>query len=198
RRVLFRLYNLAHPDKSVIGILSTLPVFGDKDDPSIGPWTIVNTMKEFFEIHELRDGIETIDPDIDVLMVVHPKNLKLRTQFAIDQYLLKDGKAMIFVDPLAEADRTPPDPKNPGAMPKMDSELPRLFEQWGIELLKEKVAGDINAAMHVQARGERGLREIAYLPWLRLGRESFNRDDFATSEDRKSTRLNSSHVKISY
>jgi ABC-type uncharacterized transport system involved in gliding motility auxiliary subunit len=176
------IYNLAHPDKSVIGILSSLPMFGDKDDPNIGPWTIVNTMKEFFDIHELRDGVETIDPDIDVLMVVHPKNLKLRTQFAIDQYILKGGKAMIFVDPLAEADRTPPDPKSPGAMPKLDSGLPRLFDQWGIELLKEKVAGDINAAMHVQTRGERGLREIAYLPWLRLAKESFNQEDFATSE----------------
>ena len=176
------LYNLASPDKSVIGILSSLPMFGDKDDPNIEPWTIVSTMKEFFDVRELHDNPETIDPDIDVLMIVHPKNLKLGTQFAIDQFILKGGKAMVFVDPLGESDRTPPDPKNPGAMPKMDSELPGLFDQWGIELLKEKVAGDINAAMHVQARGERGLREIAYLPWLRLGRESFNQEDFATSE----------------
>jgi len=176
------IYNLAHPDKNVIGILSSLPMFGDKDDPNIGPWTIVKTMQEFFDIDEIRDGVETIDPDIDVLMIVHPKNLKLRTQFAIDQYLLRGGKAMIFVDPLAESDRTPPDPKNPGAMPKVDSELPKLFNQWGIELLKEKVVGDINAAMHVQASGERGLREIAYLPWLRLAKESFNQEDFSTSE----------------
>ncbi len=176
------VYSLANPDKGVIGILSSLPMFGDKDDPNIGPWTIVNTMKEFFEVQELRDNIDSIDPEVDVLMIVHPKNLKLRTQFAIDQYLLKGGKAMIFVDPMAESDRTPPDPQNPGGMPKIESELPRFFDQWGIELLKEKIAGDINAAMHVQARGERGLREIAYLPWLRLGRESFNRDDFATSE----------------
>lgn len=176
------VYSLAHPDKGVIGILSSLPMFGDKDDPNIGPWTIVNTMKEFFEVQELRDNIDSINPEVDVLMIVHPKNLKLRTQFAIDQYLLKGGKAMIFVDPMAESDRSPPDPANPGAMPKIESELPGLFEQWGIELLKEKIAGDINAAMHVQARGERGLREIAYLPWLRLARESFNQDDFATSE----------------
>ena len=176
------LYNLANPEKNVIGILSSLPMFGDKDDPNIGPWTIINVMKEFFDVRELGNNLETIDPDIDVLMIVHPKNMKLRTQFAIDQYILKGGKAIVFVDPLAESDRTPPDPKNPGAMPKMDSELPRLFEQWDIEFLKEKVAGDINAAMHVQARGERGLREVAYLPWLKLAKESFNQEDFATSE----------------
>ena len=176
------LYGLANPEKSVIGILSSLPVFGDKDDPNIGPWTIVSTMNEFFDVRALWGDIETIDPDIDVLMIVHPKNLKLRTLFAIDQYILKGGKAMVFVDPLAESDRTPPDPKNPGAMPKFDSELPRLFDQWGLDFLKEKVAGDINAAMHVQTRDERGLKEIAYLPWLRLAKESFNKDDFATSE----------------
>ena len=67
-------------------------------------------------------------------------------------------------------------------MPDFDSELPALMDQWGVEMLKDKVAGDINAAMHVQTRGPRGPREIAYLPWLRLARESFNQEDFATSE----------------
>ncbi len=176
------IYNLANPEQRVIGVMTSLPMFGDKDDPNIEPWAIISAMKEFFEVREIKFNVSAIDPEIDVLMVVHPKNLKLRTQYAIDQYVLKGGKAMVFVDPLAEADRTPPDPQNPGAMPDFDSELPHLLDQWGVELLKEKVAGDINAAMHVQTRGERGPREIAYLPWLRLAKDSFNQDDFATSQ----------------
>ncbi len=176
------VYNLAHPKKRVVGIISTLPVFGDKDDPYAEPWTIISTMKEFFDVKDLGDKPDTITSDIDVLMIIHPKELKLNTKFAIDQYVLKGGKAIVFVDPLAESDRTAPDPKNPGAMPDIDSDLPNLFRSWGVELLKEKIAGDINAAMHVQTRGERGPREISYLPWLRLAKESFNQDDFATSE----------------
>ena len=176
------VYNLAHPKKRVIGVVTTLPMFSKKDEPYSKPWTIISTMQEFFEVRDLGTEFNEIDPDIDVLMIVHPKNLKLETEFAIDQYVLKGGKAMVFVDPLGESDHTPPDPKNPGAMPDFDSELPALMDQWGVEMLKDKVAGDINAAMHVQTRGPRGPREIAYLPWLRLARESFNQEDFATSE----------------
>lgn len=176
------IYNLAHPKKRVIGIISSLPMFGDKDDPNIEPWTIIKAMEEFFEVKDLGTDIDNVNADTDVLMIVHPKNLKQKTLYAIDQYVLKGGKAMVFIDPLAESDRTPPDPKNPGAMPDFDSDMPVLLKQWGVEMLKEKVAGDINAAMHVQTRGERGPREISYLPWLRMSRESFNQDDFATSQ----------------
>lgn len=176
------IYNLDHPEKRVIGVITTLPMFGDEDDPNIEPWTIISTMEEFFEVEQLETDTDSIDEDIDVLMVVHPKNLKLRTRFAIDQYVLNGGKAMVFVDPLGESDPTRPDPQAPGTMPDFDSELPTLLEQWGVKILDEKIAGDINAAMHVQTRGARGPREVAYLPWLRLAQGSFNQEDFATSE----------------
>ncbi len=177
------IYNLAYPKKPVIGIISSLPVFGDDTQtPALPTWTIISTMKEFFEVKDLGTKISEINSDVDVLMVIHPKNLKLDTRFAIDQFVLNGGKAMVFVDLLAESDRTASDPENPSAMPDFDSELPDLLNKWGIEILKEKIAGDINAAMHVQTRGPRGPREIAYLPWLRLADESFNKDDFATSE----------------
>jgi len=157
-------------------------VFGDlAQTPALPTWTIISAMKEFFEVKDLGTKVSDIDSDVDVLMVIHPKNLKLDTRFAIDQFVLKGGKAMVFVDLLAESDRTPPDPNNPSTLPDFDSELPDLLNKWGVEILKEKIAGDINAAMHVQTRGPRGPREIAYLPWLRLAEESFNKDDFATS-----------------
>ena len=176
------VYSLAYPKKPVIGVISSLPVFGDETQtPALPEWTIISSMKEFFEVKDLGTKVENISKDVDVLMVIHPKDLKLKTRFAIDQYVLAGGKAMLFIDPFAEADRTPPDQQNPSAMPDIDSDIPDLLNKWGIEILKEKIAGDINAAMHVQTRGPRGPKEIAYLPWLRLADESFNKDDFATS-----------------
>ena len=181
------IYNLAYPRKPLIGIISTLPVFGGPPPegstaPDIPPWIIINTMKEFFDVRELDIPVDAIDSDVDVLMIIHPKNLKQRTLYAIDQFILAGGKAMVFVDPLAEQDQSQGSPENTMVMPDIDSDLDKLFEKWGLEMIKEKVAGDINAAMHVQARGPRGPREVAYLPWLRLAGESFNKKDFATSE----------------
>jgi len=177
------IYNLANPEKRVVGVISSLPVFGDRGRPGDNTaWTIIGAMEEFFEVRDLGTRPDSIDGSVDVLMIIHPKDLKQPTLYAIDQYLLRGGKAMVFVDPLAEADVLLMNPDNPAVLPDVDSDLNALFEAWGIELLEEKVAGDINAAMHVQTRGVRGPQELSYLPWLRLAEESFNKEDFATSE----------------
>jgi ABC-type uncharacterized transport system involved in gliding motility auxiliary subunit len=174
------LYNLANPQKRVVGILSSLLIFGDKKQ-KLTKWTITDTIEEFFEIHVLGTNPKNLD-GLDVLMVIHPKDLNDETLFAIDQYVLNGGRAMIFVDPLAEGDRSVPINPDSSVLPDLDSELTKLTDQWGITILDQKIVGDINAAMHVQTNSPTGPQEITYLPWLRLAKESFNQDDFATSE----------------
>jgi len=174
------LYNLAYPEKRVVGIISSLPIFGD-DQEKLPKWTITDTIEEFFEIRILGTNPKNLD-GVDVLMIIHPKDIKNETLFAIDQYVLKGGKVMLFVDPLAEGDRSKPADPDSSVLPDLDSDLNKLTEQWGITVLDQKIVGDINAAMHVQTRSATGPQEITYLPWLRLARESFNQDDFATSQ----------------
>ncbi len=174
------IYNLAYPDKRVVGVISQLPIIGKKEkDPS---WTIINALKEFFEVRDLTEDPDALTQKIDVLMLVHPKDLDNKTLYAIDQYLLRGGKAIIFLDPLAEQDRTQTDPVRPNVLPKLDSYLSELLDLWGLEMAQEKIVGDINAAMRVQANSPRGPTEIDYLPWLRLTENNFNADDFSTSE----------------
>ena len=176
------IYNLAYPDKRIVGVYSQLPIIGKKGDQTAPTWTIINALKEFFEIIDLNQNIDALNQKIDVLMLVHPKKLNTETLYAIDQYLLKGGKAIIFLDPLAEQDRTQPDAASPNVMPILYSYLDEILEKWGLKISKEKIVADINAAMRVQASGPRGPQEIDYLPWLRLTNKNFNPDDFSTSE----------------
>ena len=179
------IYNLANPDKRVVGIISTLPIMPGAAMPPAragSEWAIIKVMREFFEIRDLGTTPDRIGDDIDVLMVIHPKQLKENTLLAIEQYLFRGGKAMLLLDPLAEADPTQPDPENPMVLPDLDSDLKVLFDVWGVEMPEEKLSTDINAAMRVQTRSARGPQEVLYLPWLRLGEGSFNKDDFSTSE----------------
>ena len=176
------VYNLAYPDKRVVGIYSQLPMISSRGDKTTETWTIINALKEFFEVINLNENIEALNEKIDVLMLVHPKKIKRENLYIIDQYLLKGGKAIIFLDPLAEQDRTQPDATTPDVMPILYSYLDELLEKWGIEIAKEKIVADINAAMRVQASSPRGPQEIDYLPWLRLTEKNFNVDDFSTSE----------------
>ncbi|MCG8325570.1 MAG: Gldg family protein [Thiotrichales bacterium] len=175
------VYNLANPEKPTIGIMSSMNMQGNPE-ADIKPWAILENMGEFFNIEFIDTTAGTIDPDIDVLMVVHPKGLLEPTLYAIEQYLLRGGKGFIFVDPLAEGDQTQPDPDKPMVMPDLDSDLDLLFTGWGLEVVKEKIAGDSNAAMHVQTRSARGQQEVSYLPWLSLGKENLNQEDFSTRD----------------
>ena len=176
------IYNLAYPDKRVVGIYSQLPMIATKDDKTSKTWTIINAITEFFDVVDLNENIEALDEKVDVLMLVHPKKINNKTLYAIDQYLLKGGKAIIFLDPLAEQDRAQPDAANPQTMPILYSYLDEILKKWGLGIAKEKIVADINAAMRVQASSPRGPQEIDYLPWLRLTERNFNTKDFSTSE----------------
>ena len=181
------IYALAHPKKRVIGVISTLPVIAAPPDPMTGrqrapDWTSFALLKELYDIKQMTPDTATIAKDVDTLVVVHPKDLPRPTLYAIDQFVMKGGKAMIFVDPLAEQDQAQPDPEKPGVAPKLDSNLEPLFEKWGIKLVPEKVVGDPTAAVRVTFRGKRGPQEVEYLPWLQLQGATLNKDDFITNE----------------
>lgn len=181
------IYDLAYPEKRVVGVVSSnLPIMattGSTDQD----WTIISALQDSFEVRNLSQNLDTLVEsidvnNIDVLMLVHPKQLDNQLLYAIDQFLLHGGKAIIFLDPLAELDRTRPDPGNPNVVPKLDSSLPELLNLWGLEMAEDKIVGDINAAMRVQSDDPRNPQGVDYLPWLRLTEKNFNSDDFSTSE----------------
>lgn len=177
------IYTLAHPKKRVIGVISALPVFGAATDGRPGGgWNIISLLREVFEVRDLGTEPAEIAQDVDTLLLIHPKNLADQTRYAIDQFVLKGGKAMVFVDPHAEEDKASPNPQNPMAMPQTSSNLPDLMEKWGVKLVADKIAADLDHAIRVAYAGSRGPQEIEYLPWLRLGPAQLNRDDFVTSE----------------
>lgn len=175
------VYNLANPEKRSIGVISQLPVFGNYMPGMTQEWAISQVVSEFFDIRVLDSALE-INQDLDLLLIVHPEYLSELTVFAIDQYLLAGGKAMIFVDPFAEGDVIPPNPQDPYGMETKNSDINELFSVWGIDVLNGQVAADMQSAMRVQLRTNRGFEETNYLPWLKLDEDNLNQEDFITSE----------------
>jgi len=181
------IYTLSNPTKRVIGLLTGLPMLANVPDPQSGKltqreWGAISLLKEVYEVTQVSDTATEIDSEIDTLIIVHPKNPSAKLLYAIDQFVLRGGRAIVFVDPFAEEDQTQPDPENPMAMPDTSSDLGPLFEKWGLELVDEKIAGDIDTAVRVQFRSETGPQEVEYLPWLALQKEYLNADDFITNQ----------------
>ncbi len=173
------IYNLAHPTRRVIGVISHLPVMGDGSQPA---WTVITQLQESFELRDLGTRFTEIDKDIDTLMIIHPKELKPKTVYAIDQFILHGGKAMVFVDPLSETDPTLPDPESPSVIPKHFSDLPLLFKAWGLSLQDARIAGEPGVSIRATYNGPRGPQSVEYIPWMKLGPDNMEQDDFVTNQ----------------
>ena len=189
---------LGNPKRKVIGLMTNLPLSSRGRGPAgFGrPWVVITQLGQRFEVRQVTAGVEKIDKDIDVLMVVHPKNMQDKALYAIDQYVLGGGKAVFFVDPHAETAGI--GQRSPLARLNSGSELPKLLEAWGVEVVKDRVVGDAENAVRVSAQAPDGrpLQGIPYLAWIQLDRttrgggdtktvEVINRTDVVTTDLRR-------------
>ena len=149
------VHELGTPKKPVIGLMSSLGMQG-QFDPSTGqmsdPWPIVTQLQQLFTVRPVTSDAERIDQDVDVLMVVHPKNLPTKTLYAIDQFVMRGGRMLLFVDPNSGADTSGRDPQNPlaSAVANHSSTLEPLLAAWGVNYDAGKVIGDLERGLEVR------------------------------------------------
>jgi ABC-type uncharacterized transport system involved in gliding motility auxiliary subunit len=176
------VYNLSVAKKPQVGLLSTLPMEGEfrgMQGPT-PPWAVYTQLGQFFDVRPVaRDAVE-IPAEIGVLMVVHPKGLSDNTLYAIDQFVLRGGRAIVFVDPHAEGEMARGGQAAMG-MPT-NSNLTKLFDAWGLSMADDKIAGDRIAARRVNAGTAGRVRAVDYVAWLTLREANFERGDVLLAE----------------
>jgi ABC-type uncharacterized transport system involved in gliding motility auxiliary subunit len=185
------VYNLSYPKKPVVGVISGLPQvhagpagmarFTGQPDP----WAIMEQLQAVFTVKMLEPKMTKVDADIRLLLIVHPKGVSDDALYAIDQFILGGGKAVVLVDPHSEASNMQ-QPQNPMMMmPQMretSSELPKLFDAWGIDFDKSKVVGDRFLALRVNT-GRGGRRQVVDFPaWLGMNKENLASGDVITND----------------
>lgn len=180
--------------KKKVGILSSLPVMGDDTSGYMAQmmmmqgkqpkpaWTIVEQIKQQYEVSQVNTDVNDIN-DIDILLVIHPKDLPQQMLFAIDQFVLKGGRAVVLVDPYCLADQ--PDRSQMMSMqPQVNigaSQLNELFQKWGLYMPENKFAGDRALAISASLRqGDLPKKIIGFLDLA--GDECFNRDNIISSQ----------------
>jgi len=183
------VYSLANPKRKVVGLISSLPMSGMAANPFMSPggaqqWMILKQLEQSFEVKSLSLDVMEIPDDVDVLMVVHPKELSDRTLLGIDQYVLGGGRLIAFVDPFSEADQPMTNPSNPMAamQASRNSSMKKLFDAWGVELAEGKIAADKPNAQQVQVQMGGRIRALDYVAWLSFGKEELNSSDFVTRD----------------
>ena len=175
---------LGTPKKPVIGLMSSLGLQG-QFNPMTGqmgePWPILTQLQELFSIRTLTADVDHIDKDVDVLMLVHPKNLPPKTLYAVDQFVMRGGRILLFVDPNSGADTSGQDPSNPlaGAMADHSSDLAPLLAAWGVDYNATKVIGDLERGLEVRTSMQSP--PVRHIGILGLARRDMNQSDVVTA-----------------
>lgn len=179
------IHELEVPRKPLVGLLSGLPLAAGFDPATRQmrqAWAVDQQWTQLFDVKNLDAAtLKTIEPDMNVLIVVQPRQLPEDAQFAIDQFVLRGGHLLVFVDPMAELDDSGADPNNPMAamMADKSSDLPRLFKAWGIEYDPHQVVLDRSRALAVSV-GE-GQAPVRHPGILGLTAADLNHDDVVTA-----------------
>ena len=185
------VHALAFPRKTEIGVISSLRLDGDPmavmQGGSPRPMAVMEQLRQLYNVKLLPTAIDKVPSGTDVLLLVHPQKLPEKTLFAIDQFVLQGGKAIVFVDPYSEIEARS---ERSGAA--NDSDLKPLFAAWGLKLLPNVVAGDReNARRVVVPAGAGGAaagdEALDYIAWLDLHDGAINRTDPITANLRHVT-----------
>ncbi len=191
--------------KPKIGVMSSLPVTGMNMPPQMmmqmpqqqqqQPWILVQELKRLYDVESVEIMVDAIPEDIDVLVLVHPKKsmppgmrqpmpsgetgLSDETLYALDQFVMRGGRLIAFVDPICITESEVAPQQSPMAFLQTNSDINKLTEKWGIKSTVMEVVADNRAACTVTTSGGRG----SLMPtWMKLGNENINRSEAATSD----------------
>ena len=176
--------SLSHPQHRKVGLLSGLdmkPGFDPATQSVREAWVIHQQFSQLFDLQDIQPDTTDLPDDLELLVVVHPKSLSDGLLYQVDQFVLRGGHLLVFMDPLAEADMGG-DPNDP--MARMNaggsSSLGPLLQAWGVGFDTDKVVGDLAYALQVSiAQGQPPIRHLGILS---VNSDGMNSTDVATAD----------------
>ena len=173
--------------KKIVGVMSALPVMESAPTPAMmrmgqhrpsPAWLAIKELKQTYTLKGVPLTAEKIDPEIQVLLIIHPSGISEKTQFAIDQYILGGGKVIAYLDPksfYAISMMRQQQQAGGNMMGKMSSNMDKLLKAWGMNFDTSKVVEDAVFGRTVQ--GNQHLMSL-----LDIKKDGFNKDDVVSSQ----------------
>jgi ABC-type uncharacterized transport system involved in gliding motility auxiliary subunit len=167
------------PQKPVVGVMSPLPVSGQPMNQMMmrmgqrgqQPWAFMSELQRDFTVKTVEMTADKIPEDVKVLVVIHPKGITDAAQYAIDQFVLRGGKLIAFIDPLCVLDQQ----GGPMGMAQpSNSTLEKLIKAWGLTFDTTKVLADLDFV----GRTRQGRAPAV----LALNEKAMNKDDVVTGD----------------
>ncbi len=169
--------SLGSPEKITIGFLSTLQMDAGFDPATQGmrePWVVYEQLGQLFDIETIDPGADSLPDNIDLLLMVHPKDLSDLMLYQLDQFVLGGGRLIVFLDPFAESDRG--NPNDPMAMMQAGStsNLGPLLDSWGVSFDTGRVIGDLQYGV--------GTSQSRHIGILSVPADGLNSEDVVSAD----------------
>jgi ABC-type uncharacterized transport system involved in gliding motility auxiliary subunit len=170
------IYQLSDPEPVKLTLLTDLAVAGGPN-PITGQYnpamTFYTQLNQLYDVQVIGSDAVSLPADTDVLMVVHPQELSEQLNYAIDQYVMGQGKLIVFVDPLYESD-----PMSMMGAPQSSSSAFPLLAKWGILVDTDEIILDAQLGMDIRSAQGGVVRHPGILG---VSREQLNRNDVITA-----------------
>ena len=170
---------LAQPSVPKVGIIDGLSLMGDAATRR-RPASVISRIAKDYELVPVYPDATAIPEGVSALIIIHPFNLTPSALYAIDQFAIRGGGVLAFLDAIAEHDvpsaMTPTSPQNP------NSNLEPLMAAWGVKMDAKRVVGDLSMALKIRGRAGSQVVVADYPPWLIIDRDNLNPDDAVTAQ----------------
>jgi len=177
------IYRLQRNKPLVVGVISDIPVFQYRDARSgqVNPSKVImEQLRQMFDVRRVYDTTVTeIDDEIDLLMVIHPHLWSSETLYAIDQFVLRGGRLLAFMDPKAEMDQSEKMLFGSSGDEDKSSSLDQLLTAWGVQYDPKQVLLDYQFS-HTIPVTQYG-QALPHVGVLGIRDEGFNREEAMTA-----------------
>ncbi|MET0181296.1 MAG: Gldg family protein [Caulobacterales bacterium] len=154
------IYELENPEPAKIALISSLPF--DPENAALmmqmgqRPSIFASELGRFMRVEKIAPDFTEIPSDANAIAIIHPGPLTPAQFYAIDQFILRTGRAFIALDPASMTSaQMAGDPTNPVAYAPASSNLAPLFTAWGVTMTTDIVL-DREGALEVQAQDPQG------------------------------------------
>lgn len=165
-------------EKPLLGLLTPLPTAAPSPmmgmmnrPPTAG--VFFDELRRSFEVKEVPFAAEEIPADIKTLLVVHPRQISEVTQYAIDQFILRGGQLVAFLDPMCVMDSQSA-PMMGMQPPPSISTFSKLLPAWGLNFNTSEIVVDMQNVGNTRRGRAPGI--------LALGPDSIDPDSVVTGD----------------
>ena len=168
------LYQLSNPGKMRIAVISSLPLAGAPGRSA--PLGIYADLEANYDMVQLAGDFKTIPAGTNLLLIAHPQEVTPSQLREIQLYVLKGGRALVFVDPMSELLQQQQTPMAPPS-----SDLRLLLQSWGVDYATTQLVLDRGTAQRIRNPVDPQRSAVPYPLWLHLTAENFSKNDPVTA-----------------